>query len=94
MAFSARGVSGEIQVGGRTAVRLGRWEMKSIGGGGFLIEATATQTDDYLIQVPSPRTLKLDSGNKVWQWRSVNVTVRGKDATITGSGKMTVIDRE
>lgn len=93
MAFNAKGLSGEVLIGGRKAVKLGRWELNSVGGG-FICEAAATETDDYLMQMPSPRVLRLSVGSKIWIWRNVTVGGAGDQLTISGSGRMKIEDRD
>lgn len=92
MAFKANGLSGEILVGGRRAVRLGKWELNGLGGG-FTCEATVLEEDNYLIQMPSVRVLRLVVGQKLWIWRGVTIGGGGGQITITGSGRMKVEDR-
>lgn len=92
MAYNAKGPSGEVKIGGRTAVKLGKWELNSIGGG-FTCEATVIEEDNYLIQMPPPRVLRLNIGTKTWTWRNVTLSSAGGQVTITGSGRMKIEDR-
>lgn len=93
MAYTANGLSGEVKVGGRTAVKLGKWELKSEGNG-FVCEAAALDTDGYLMQMSSTRVLRLFVGKKTWTWRNVTVGGGGDHITISGSGRFKLEDRD
>jgi hypothetical protein len=83
----------QVTIAGRTAARLGRWELKTVGSS-FIVEAAVTESDDYLLSMPSKRGLRLNVGKNVYVWKNVEVGGGGDQLTISGSGKMTLVPRD
>jgi hypothetical protein len=86
--FTARGLRGELRVGGQLAARLGRWELvrrgDTLGLDTARVDAEVTWSDPFWV-TQQPMCVWLEMGPAWWVWpvvrvvgtKRVSMTVRG-----------------
>jgi hypothetical protein len=93
MAFAMTGKTGALRVGGRPALTLDGWSLKTrepADGGGWRLEGHASARDDYWLERAAEYDLRLDLTRQSWRWRGVPATallVDGDAVTITHEGE-------
>jgi hypothetical protein len=93
MAFSLAGKTGALRVGGRPALTLDGWSLKTreqADGGGWRLEGHASARDDYWLARAGAYDLRLELTRSAWRWRDVPaaaVVVDGAEVTITHAGE-------
>lgn len=83
--FTATGVSGQVRVGYRTALVLGRWSLSSgrptLGKVTTTIQAAVAARDDFW-STQEPKDIYLQMPVGWWAFKNVSVSDRGSEITV------------
>jgi hypothetical protein len=81
--MKAKGLTGELRIGGRVAAVLGPWRMRPQKLG-WRLQAPLRWRDEFWIEADGPFDLHLEVGEARWRFHNVFVDVGDEDIEITG----------